>query len=671
MPESSNFRRPFLTALKRYGHPIDDLFGDDQSGLVTIARERGIPERHISGALAYIKYPVALDCTPQDGLYVGTYNGQYVWAADDPFLPGVEDVSAGLAAFRQLEPPELPPSLPAVKEAQRQPDIRPTTVMHALYKLGFGNIQPAELDTPGYQKTLLDENRISAEQLARAYAELTGKPYIDPRRNPPSPEVRNLISTSTVTKMTLVPHSKQGDTLLILVADPTDEFGFTAIEDELQELNYEIAISSKPDIEHLILTLYTRNEQDQRLLEEAADRRKQRFSLDDEDLNDQSSPVVQRIQTALEEAAANGASDLHFQSEAEGLNVRERLHGNLIPRSVIPPELAPQTINRLKMMARMQIEKREPQDARINVPIRVKGRVETLRLRVSSLGSAHGDSVVMRLLRDVSTLPALEQSSFSSENLELVQHALNASFGIVLVTGPTGSGKTTLMHTVLRDLNTPDVKIMTSEEPIEYEQPGLVQTEITPSITFAQILRAQLRQDPDILFVGEIRDEETAGVAVQAAQTGHLLLSTLHTNDAISTVTRLRNLGIPPYLLADSLRLVISQRLVGSPCPECSVEEPIPAEYVLDNAHTTMRRGTGLQAGLPCPLCHGTGDYGRIAIHEVMPVNDEIRSAIRADNFELLRASAGVAGMRSLQYDGLLKVAQGKANLTKVLEATS
>lgn len=671
MPESQAYRRPFLTALQRFGHSVDDLLNDETSAIITVVRERGVPERHISGALAYIKYPVATDCSPQDGLYVGTHDGQFVWAADDPFSAGVEEIAMGLAAFRQIEAPELPPTLPTLKETHRNPNNRPTTVMHALYKLGFGEILPSELDTPGYQKNLLDTNRITPEQLARAYAELTGKPYIDPRRNPPSPEVRNLISTSTVTKMTLVPHSKKGDVLLILVADPTDEFGFTAIEDELQELKYEIAISSKPDIEHLILTLYTRSEQDQRLLEAAADRRKQRLSVDEDDLNDQSSPVVQRIQTALEEAAANGASDLHFQSEAEGLFVRERLHGNLIPRSVIPPELAPQTVNRLKMMARMQIEKREPQDARINVPINVKGRKENLRLRVSSLGSAHGDSVVMRLLRDVSTLPALDHSNFSPANLELVQQALNASYGIVLVTGPTGSGKTTLMHTVLRDLNTPDVKIMTSEEPIEYEQPGLVQTEITPSVSFAQILRAQLRQDPDILFVGEIRDEETAGVAVQAAQTGHLLLSTLHTNDAISTVTRLRNLGIASYLLADSLRLVISQRLVGSPCPECSVEEPIPEQYRLDNSRATMRRGTGIQGGQDCPLCHGTGDYGRIAIHEVMPVNDEIRSAIRADNYDQLRASAAVAGMRSLHHDGLLKVAQGKANLSKVLEATS
>jgi type IV pilus assembly protein PilB len=655
------FREPFVHALAQYGHPTADLL---QGGFspVALARRSGLPESHITGALQLISFPVAEGAAPEpdSGLYIGTFGGENVWAADDPFDPDAERYAQGLLAFRPQAPGTPPPAPTQAAEAPSpvREQARLRTIMDALHVLGFGDIQPAELGEANYQERLLQQGRVTHEQLAQAYARFTGKPYIDPRRDPPHPDVRNLLSLATINSFKIVPHAKHGNTLTVLMVDPTDAFSLTAVEDELQTMDVEVAVASEPDINHLILTLYTRAHQDAELEREAAGRRRdQEFtSLDSAD---PSSPVAQRIALAIEEAAANDASDIHFQPERGGLILRERLHGNLIERSIIPAEMAQQTINRLKMLAHMSLESQLPQDARIALPIRVQGRETLLRMRVSCLPSQHGDSIVMRLLRDAAGLPSLEQTGFSGHNLKIIQQAIGGSNGMVLVTGPTGSGKTTLMHTLLKHLNDPRVKITTIEDPIEYEQARMVQTEIrrtddpAQSLTFARVLRSQLRQDPDIIFVGEIRDEETADVSVQAAQTGHLLLSTLHTNSALGTVARMTDLGVAPYLLAESLRVVVAQRLVGRPCPECSVVEPVPDEYALTPG-ATMRRGTG--------------DYRQIPVHEVLPITDDVRRAIAVRDPAGLSLAAQEAGLRTLRHDALEKVAAHQANLASVLD---
>jgi type IV pilus assembly protein PilB len=666
------YKEPFVHALAQYGHAAAEFLRAGFSP-VALARRAGVPEPHITGALQVIAYPVAENAVPEGdtGLYIGVFHDGNVWAADDPFEPDAEAYAQGLVAFRPLAPGTPPPAPRPAAEAPL-PRARPLrTIMDALHVLGYGDIQPSELGEANYQERLLQQGRITPEQLARAYARFTGKPYIDPRRDPPHPDVRNLLSLATINSFGIVPHSRQGNTLTVLMKDPTDAFSLTAAEDELQAMDVEVAVASEPDITYLIMTLYTRAHQDAELEREAAGRRRDQdvFTLD---TADSTSPVVQRISLAIEEAAANEASDIHFQPERGGLILRERLHGNLLERSVIPAELAPQVINRLKMLAQMSLESQLPQDARIALPVRIQGRETILRMRVSCLPSQHGDSIVMRLLRDAETLPDLRHTGFSAHNLAIIEAAIRASNGMVLVTGPTGSGKTTLMHSILKYLNDPRVKITTIEDPIEYEQLRMVQTEIrrtedaSTSLTFARVLRSQLRQDPDIIFVGEIRDEETAEVSVQAAQTGHLLLSTLHTNSALGTISRMSDLGVPAYLLAESLRVVVAQRLVGRPCPECSVEESVPDAYALTPG-ATMRRGTGLKNGVPCALCRGTGDYRQIPVHEVLPITDGVRAAIAARDPAGLHLAAQEAGLRGLRHDALEKVAAHQANLASVL----
>ncbi|GGR32721.1 GspE/PulE family protein [Deinococcus ruber] len=616
-----------------------------------------------------IHFPIITDAQPSDdGLYIGTYDGQLVYGADDPFDPEFQERIGGFVTFRAQVPAELPPPLP-VATLEPAPDMR--TIMDALYLMGVGNIKPGELTQANFHKILLQTGRITPEDLARAYAKFAGVMYIDPTRNPPSPDVRTLLSTHLITTYRIIPYSRASNTLTVLQADPTDTFSLVAVEDEAQGLDIRVAVASEPEIERLILTLYRRAAQDEELIREAASRPELHDPKDQD--ADPNGPVAKRIRTALEEAVSNQASDIHFQPEREGMMIRERVHGNLIPRSTVPAMYSAQLINQLKMMCGMTIESRLPQDKRLNLQMQIGGVSQLVRLRVSSLPSHHGDSIVMRLLPDVDTLPTLDGTGFSPHNLALVRQAIEGANGMILVTGPTGSGKTTLMHTTLRELNDHRIKIMAIEDPIEYEQPLIVQTEIRRSddpennLSFARALRSILRQDPDVIFVGEIRDEETATIAVQAAQTGHLLLSTLHTNSAIGTISRLMDLGVPPYLISGSLQLVIAQRLVGRPCPECSEERPMPDAYAPTKG-ATMLQGTGILDGAPCPTCYGTGDYKRLPVHEVLAITPDIRKAILAGDLAAVELYAKESGFRTVLEDGLAKVAAHQLNLNRVLE---
>ncbi|KQR07448.1 GspE/PulE family protein [Deinococcus sp. Leaf326] len=686
LPDSATaqYITPFLAALAQYGHNTTSL---QQFGLspLALARRQGIPEGHLTGALQIAGYPIAehpqpaADVPADLNLYVGICDAVEAWAARDPFDHAVEEYIQGIAAYAPLAPPTpLPHASPLASTTNEQRPMR--TVLDALYRLGVGNLTPEELTMMSYQDVLLDTGRITPVDLAKAYALFSGAAYIDTQGNPPHANVRNDISAHIITSFKIVPHSRTGNVLTVLQSDPTDPYPIQVIEDELQAKGLQVvaAVTTPQAIDQLILSLYHRSAQEERLEKAAITRRQDAQGQSTETLGaDLDSPARDRIISALQEAAANSASDLHLQPERDGLQIRERLYGNLILRGTIPKELRAQAINAVKIMAQMNLQLRIPQDNRINIPIQYNGKTQELRLRVSTTPQMHGENIVLRLLQDVEELPTLEQSAFTPANLALIQEALTASNGMILVTGPTGSGKTTLMHSALRTLNDPALKIATIENPIEYEQPGMVQTEIRRSedplqdLSFALVLRATLRQDPDIIFVGEIRDEETAEISMSAAQTGHLLLSTLHTNSAIGTITRLKDLGIPSYLIAENLRLVVSQRLVGQPCPDCSVEEPLPQQYVLPGmVNPTMLRGTGLRDGHKCPRCDGNGDYKRIAIHEVLAMTPELRQAIIEDNPTVIERIAREQGMVSLHHDALHKVAAHQANLRSVLRST-
>lgn len=676
---AEQYRGALITALGRYGHDTSRLHNIQTSPLQE-ARRAGIPEGHITGAMTLINYPCVSSGQPtaearHSGLQVGIYNDITVWCSTDPFEFGIEAAAQGIVAFlpkarAELPPNQVEPISSAARLEQRPEDI--TNLMQALYALGIGDIQPEELNQPNYHDSLLRQGRITHQDIARAYQKLTGVELIDPKRNPPHASVRNKISLATIKAFTIVPHSMQDGYLVLLCKDPTDTYGLVKVEEEIDSDKIRVAVASQSEILHLIQTIYMRQEEETQLTTAGgSDEAPQIHRNGPADPND---PVARRIGSALQEAANNDASDVHFQPTENALIIRERLNGNLITRGQLPLKLAAQAINQLKIMAGMSLDSRLPQDRRLNLPITVQGREVILRLRVSSLPSLHGDSMVLRLLKDVSSLPTLDATHFTPSNLQLISDAIAASNGMILVTGPTGSGKTTLMHTILKELNDPSVKIMTIEDPIEYEQPLMVQTATRQSddpensLPFARVLRSQLRQDPDVIFVGEIRDEETANVAVSAAQTGHLLLSTLHTNNAAATISRLLDLQVPSYLIAESLRVVVAQRLVGCPCPECSVEEPLPEEFGYKNA--TMKRGTGLKDGQKCVMCDGTGDYKVMPIHEVLPVNEEVRSAIAQRDIAGVIAAAQNAGLRSLRQDGLEKVVKHQANLNRVLEST-
>lgn len=374
--------------------------------------------------------------------------------------------------------------------------------------------------------------------------------------------------------------------------------------------------------------------------------------------------VIKLVDHLIDEAMRAGASDIHIEPQRDGLRVRIRVDGDLDTLYLLPAGLHRAAVARVKVASGMDIgESRKPQDGRIGVSDKVE-------LRVSVLPSVLGEKAVMRVLdRSGITLdPA--QLGMTEHNLKLFRHGFTAPNGVVLLTGPTGSGKTTTLYTAMAELNQPDTNLVTVEDPVEYELAGAtqVQVDVKADRTFATALRAILRQDPDICMVGEIRDAETASIAVQAALTGHLVLSTLHTNDALSAVHRLCDMGVAPYLLGPALRAVVGQRLVPQVCSECA-EPAVPSDTLLrEFGFTEETAPEGLRAGKGCQACRNRGKRGRIAIHEVLYITPRLASAIsrKAPEGEL-QAMADDAGYVRLMEDGLEKAKQGLVTLEDVM----
>jgi type II secretory ATPase GspE/PulE/Tfp pilus assembly ATPase PilB-like protein/ActR/RegA family two-component response regulator len=383
-------------------------------------------------------------------------------------------------------------------------------------------------------------------------------------------------------------------------------------------------------------------------------------------------PIVRLVNLILSEAASAGASDVHIEPQEALLQVRHRVDGQLRDVLTIPHHLQDQTISRLKIISGMDIaERRKPQDGRSR--LRFEGR--RIDLRVSTLPTQFGEKVVIRLLNSDRGIQPLDQIGLSPANLKSMQKFLAHAQGLVLVTGPTGSGKTSTLYTALKSIKSSTNNIITLEDPIELQLPGVNQIQINAraGLTFTTGLRSILRQDPNVILVGEIRDHETADIALQAAQTGHLLLSTLHTNDAPSTLTRLFDLGIQPFLVASSILGIVAQRLVRRPCPSCAVPQP-PSPETIERAGGASRLPAEAQwvAGKGCPACQESGFKGRIAIHEILDVNDEVRALIaeRAPE-QAIKKAARRAGMRTLFEDGVEKAALGLTTLDEVLRAVS
>ena len=388
------------------------------------------------------------------------------------------------------------------------------------------------------------------------------------------------------------------------------------------------------------------------------------------DAND--APIIQQVHAVIDEAVQRRASDIHFEPLKSRFRVRYRIDGVLREGRDLPQVLQLSMVSRLKIMANISIaEKRIPQDGRI--PMVVAGRV--LDLRVSSLPTAHGESVVLRLLEPGSLPPGLAELGFLAEDRKVFERLITLPDGIILVTGPTGSGKTTTLYSCLQSLNHPDRKIITVEDPVEYQLAGINQVPVRQDIgmTFAAALRAMLRQSPNVVMVGEIRDRETAEISIHASLTGHLVFSTLHTNDAPGAISRLVDIGVRPFLVATSLRAILAQRLVRRVCVHCAVPyQPRPDELAALDFTASQTIQARFRKGRGCAECDGSGYRGRLAIFELLVINDELQTMIHHQAGTVnLRQKARSMGMHTLREDGLRKITAGLTTIEEVVSITA
>ncbi|MGE4547192.1 MAG: type IV-A pilus assembly ATPase PilB [Desulfurella sp.] len=483
--------------------------------------------------------------------------------------------------------------------------------------------------------------------------------------------VVSIIKEEVARERLILPFAKTDNELHIAVVDPTEN---TYLIDEIRFTTgikkVILYITTPQDITNAINTSYTIYNK----LEEFVKNLPQTQTIEEVKEESQSiiqendPPLIKLVNSIIENAITSRASDIHIEPFENLVKVRYRIDGKNIEIMKLPKQFAPSIVSRIKIMSHLDIaEKRLPQDGRIKLKMLNK----EIDLRVSSIPVAFGEKCVMRILDSSSIKVNLNDLGFEPEDLEKYIKAVKSPHGIILVTGPTGSGKSTTLYATLNLLNNTSVNILTAEDPIEYNLEGINQLQVNDEIglTFAKALRSFLRQDPDIIMVGEIRDAETADIAIRAALTGHLVLSTLHTNDAPSAVARLIDMGVAPYLLASSLRLILAQRLVRKICDSCKIAYNPEPELIkslgLERKDAVFYRGKG------CPACNNTGYKGRVAIYETMPINEQIRKAIIAlSPTDKIRDIAIKEGMQTLRQSGIKKVLDGITTIEEVLEVS-
>ena len=508
---------------------------------------------------------------------------------------------------------------------------------------------------------LIDAGVVDSNQLAHALAERNGLDFVDLNRFEVDHGAANLIDAGKARRYRTIPIAFLGEgELLVATADPANVL---ALDDITMATGYEVrrAVSSPEDIDALIGQISR--------LGDAVE------EIDDEldtaaeviELRDQAeeAPVVKLVHSIIADGVLRGASDIHFEPRGGEMRVRFRVDGVVSDTTTVPRTLSAGLVSRVKIMADLDIaEKRLPQDGRIG--LNVDGHY--VDLRVATLPVVRGESVVMRILDKKKAMVDLDQLGMDEEVRDSFREATKGTHGAILVTGPTGSGKTTTLYSGLMEVNTPDQSIITIEDPVEYELEGVKQVQVNPrtGLTFAAGLRSMVRADPDIIMVGEVRDHETAQLAIEAALTGHLVLTTLHTNSAPLAVARLIEMGIEPYLVSAGVKCVVAQRLVRRLC-ECRVPVELGAEALVANGFDADGGITAYEPG-GCVRCGGTGYRGRMGIYELMHVTDDVRRLVldKASADEL-RACARHAGMRTLREDGLEKVKRGVTSVAEVL----
>ncbi|MCD6416032.1 MAG: Flp pilus assembly complex ATPase component TadA [Planctomycetes bacterium] len=514
---------------------------------------------------------------------------------------------------------------------------------------------------------------VTERDVLRCIGEQFDVPVVDLDEVRPEIEAVDAVPRSTASMHNILPLKKEHGCLTVALSD----LDLCTMDNLKFILNMDVkpALAPEQDIREAIERYYGGEEStvDNMLREFTEGELAQELMAveDEEDELDSDAPVVRLVSLLVNDAVQARASDIHVEPMGNRLRIRYRIDGICHEMESPPKRLQNSIIARLKLMARMKLaEKRRPQDGRI--PMVVQGR--PLDLRVSDIPTTDGESIVMRILDKESAKVGLVELGFHPTDMERFEGIIRRPNGIFLVTGPTGSGKTTTLYSALNALNRPDTKIITAEDPIEYTFPGINQSEVRMEIkrTFPVILRAMLRQAPQIILVGEIRDEETAEIAVRAALTGHLVFSTLHTNDAPSAVPRLIDMGVPPYMVASSVQAIMAQRLVGTICPNCKEPCEVP-EGTLRAVGLTAEEVEGITFyhGRGCNRCNGTGLYGRSGIFELMEMNSDLRNLIfsKAPTGEI-REKARSYGMLTLREDGLRKAIQGKTTIEEVLRVT-
>lgn len=548
--------------------------------------------------------------------------------------------------------------------------------------IGPDQLKEAQRVGGAVEDSLVKLGYAEAEDIMKAKAEQHGLPFIELREIEIPPSVIELVPESLARENIVMPLAQGNGTIKVIMHDP---LGFETIEKLRFVLNREIevALAPKEAIVEAINKYYGRSSGET----ESVDSMLQEFTDTAIDfaedmgpggksgttvtLEEGDAPVIKLVHLIIQEAVTMRASDIHIEPFAERVRIRYRIDGVLMERDSAPRRLLGAIVSRLKIMGSIDIaEKRRPQDGRIKILVAGKD----IDLRVSILPTTHGQSVVMRILDRDNIKVGLQDLGFADDDFARFKTMVKRPNGILLVTGPTGSGKTTTLYAALNELNRPDVKIITAEDPVEYYLPGVNQCEVKAKIgmTFARIIRAMLRQNPNILLVGEIRDLETAETAIQASLTGHLVFSTLHTNDAPSAITRLVDIGIQPFLVASSVLAIMAQRLVRKVCPKCKVRYEPPAHILAGlGLRPELAKKANFMKGKGCNNCNKKGYRGRMGIFELMTLTTQIREmTFKGESTQVIRRLARKQGMRTLFEDGIIKAIKGQTTLDEVLRIT-
>jgi len=534
-------------------------------------------------------------------------------------------------------------------------------------------------------ETLIKLGFVSEEDITECLSQQFGVPSINLMHFEIDAAVIKLISGDVARKYNILPVNKTGATITIAMADPTNVFAMDDIK-FMTGYNVEPVVASELGIKAAIDNYYgtTSSLELKKVMEDLQTQESADLEVleDDEEMDvnqladaSEEAPVVKLCNLILTDAIKRGASDIHIEPYEKEYRVRFRVDGILYEIMNPPFKLKDAITSRMKILAKLDIsEKRLPQDGRIKLKIKLEDKNKELDFRVSVLPTLFGEKIVLRLLDKDNLRLDMTKLGFEPESLAKFEEAIFKPWGMVLVTGPTGSGKTNTLYSALAKVNSPEVNIMTAEDPVEFNLPGINQVQMKESIglNFAATLRSFLRQDPNIILVGEIRDFETAEIAIKAALTGHLVLSTLHTNDAPSTINRLMNMGIEPFLVATSVQLIAAQRLARRICSQCKEAVDVQPQALLNVGFKKEEIGTfTVYKGRGCEKCNNTGYKGRVGLIEVMAIDDDIRELILSGGTAIdIKKKAAEIGMISLRRSGLIKIKDGVTTIEEVVRET-